>query len=313
MSLFKNFRLDKIKKGLEKTKEKFVNKINETITGKATIDFETLESLEEILISADIGAETTDIIIENLRKELKKDSDRSSENILNLLKSNLKDILINGKIDTSNQKPYVIFIVGVNGVGKTTSVGKIANNFKNLNKNVMVVAADTFRAAANEQLEIWSKKAGVEIYQGTNNSDPSSVVYDALVKSKKDNFDIVIIDTAGRLHNKVNLMNELGKINRIINKVLNKNADETMIVIDANNGQNALYQVDEFSKICEISGLIVTKLDGTAKGGIIFNLCQKFRIPVKFIGVGEGIDDLQEFNKEEFVNALFEKSNKNLC
>ena len=306
MSFFKNFSLEKIKKGLEKTKEKFVNKISETLTGKAKIDIETIESLEEILISADIGAETADIIIENLKKELKNDSDRSTENILNVLKNNLSEILIDGKFELSDKKPYVILIIGVNGVGKTTSIGKIANNFRNLGKKVLIVAADTFRAAANEQLEIWSKRAGVEIFQGNKNSDPSSVVFDALNKSLNENFDIVLIDTAGRLHNKVNLMNELGKIDRIIHKVLNKKQDETLIVIDANTGQNAVSQVQEFSKILSLSGVIVTKLDGTAKGGIIFNLCQKFKIPVKFIGVGEGIDDLQEFNKNDFINSLFE-------
>ncbi len=306
MSFFKNFSLEKIKKGLEKTKEKFVNKISETLTGKAKIDIETIESLEEILISADIGAETADIIIENLKKELKNDSDRSTENILNVLKNNLSEILIDGKFELSDKKPYVILIIGVNGVGKTTSIGKIANNFRNLGKKVLIVAADTFRAAANEQLEIWSKRAGVEIFQGNKNSDPSSVVFDALNKSLNENFDIVLIDTAGRLHNKVNLMNELGKIDRIIHKVLNKKQDETLIVIDANTGQNAVSQVQEFSKILSLSGVIVTKLDGTAKGGIIFNLCQKFKIPVKFIGIGEGIDDLQEFNKNDFINSLFE-------
>ena len=306
MSFFKNFSLEKIKKGLEKTKEKFVNKISETLTGKAKIDIETIESLEEILISADIGAETADIIIENLKKELKNDSDRSTENILNVLKNNLSEILIDGKFELSDKKPYVILIIGVNGVGKTTSIGKIANNFRNLGKKVLIVAADTFRAAANEQLEIWSKRAGVEIFQGNKNSDPSSVVFDALNKSLNENFDIVLIDTAGRLHNKVNLMNELGKIDRIIHKILNKKQDETLIVIDANTGQNAVSQVQEFSKILSLSGVIVTKLDGTAKGGIIFNLCQKFKIPVKFIGIGEGIDDLQEFNKNDFINSLFE-------
>ncbi len=309
MSLFKNFSLDKIKKGLEKTKEKFVNKISETLTGKAKIDENILENLEEILISADIGVETTEIIIEKLRKELKNESDRSIENILKILKSELTETLMDGKLKISDNRPYVILIVGVNGVGKTTSIGKISNNFKNLGKKVLIVAADTFRAAANEQLEIWAKRAGVEIFQGNQNSDPSSVVFDALNKSIKENFDVVLIDTAGRLHNKVNLMNELSKIYRIIRRVLNRNADDILIIIDANNGQNAIVQVQEFSKIVNLTGIIVTKLDGTAKGGIIFNLCQKFKIPVKFIGVGEGIDDLQEFDKIEFVNALFENNN----
>jgi len=308
MSLFKNFSLDKIKKGLEKTKEKFVNKISETLTGKAKIDIETLENLEEILISADIGAETTEAIIDNLSKELKNESNRTTENILKLLKTNLSNILIDGKLNLTNNKPYVILTIGVNGVGKTTSIGKIANNFKNLGKKVLIVAADTFRAAANEQLEIWSKRAGVEIFQVNKKSDPASVVFQALELSVKENYDVVLIDTAGRLHNKTNLMSELGKIERIINKVLNKKPDETLIVIDANNGQNAIVQVQEFSKILSISGLIITKLDGTAKGGIIFNLCQKFKIPVKFVGVGEGIDDLQEFDKIEFINALFENN-----
>lgn len=307
MSIFKNFSLDKIKKGIEKTKEKFVNKISETLTGKAKIDENILDNLEEILISADIGAEATDRIIDNLRKELKKESDRSAENIMKILKSQLSDILIEKglEIDVSS-KPYVILIIGVNGVGKTTSIGKIANNFNKLGKKVLIVSADTFRAAADEQLNIWAKRAEVEIFQGKVNSDPSSVVYDSLVKAKDENYDVVIIDTAGRLHNKTNLMNELSKINRTIFKVLNRQQNETLIVIDANTGQNAITQVQEFSKIIPITGIIVTKLDGTAKGGIIFNLCQKFGIPVKFIGVGEGIDDLQEFNKNDFINLLFD-------
>lgn len=310
MSLFKNFSVEKIKKGLEKTKEKFVNKINETLSGKAKIDLETLESLEEILISADVGAETTDLIIENLRKELKKDSNRSLENILKLLKINLSDILINNsRLENAIKEPYIILIVGVNGVGKTTSVGKLANNFKNLGKKVLIVAADTFRAAANDQLEIWSQRAGVEIYQASKHSDPSSVVYDSLVKSLREGFEVVIIDTAGRLHNKINLMNELEKIDRTIFKVLNKKADETLIVIDANNGQNAVSQVQNFSNFLNLSGMIVTKLDGTSKGGVIFQLCHRFKIPVKFIGVGEGIDDLQEFDKDDFINSLFETKN----
>lgn len=307
MSIFKNFSLDKIKKGIEKTKEKFVNKISETLTGKAKIDENILDNLEEILISADIGAEATDRIIDNLRKELKKESDRSAENIMKILKSQLSDILIEKglEIDVSS-KPYVILIIGVNGVGKTTSIGKIANNFNKLGKKVLIVSADTFRAAADEQLNIWAKRAEVEIFQGKVNSDPSSVVYDSLVKAKDENYDVVIIDTAGRLHNKTNLMNELSKINRTIFKVLNRQQNETLIVIDANTGQNAITQVQEFSKIIPITGIIVTKLDGTAKGGIIFNLCQKFGIPVKFIGVGEGIDDLQEFDKTDFINLLFD-------
>lgn len=308
MSLFKNFSLDKIKKGLEKTKEKFVNKISETLTGKANIDIETIESLEEILISADIGAEASEKIIENLKKELKNHSDRSSEAIIKILKSQLSELLIDGKVETNFKKtPYIILIIGVNGVGKTTTIGKIANNYKNLGKRVLIVAADTFRAAANEQLEIWAKRADVEIFQGNKNSDPSSVVFQALSKALNDNTEVVLIDTAGRLHNKSNLMNELGKINRVIEKVITTPPDETLIVIDANTGQNAISQVQEFSKIVPLTGIVITKLDGTAKGGIIFNVSQKFNIPIKFIGVGEGIDDLQEFNKNDFISAIFQQ------
>jgi len=307
MSIFKNFNLDKIKKGLEKTKEKFVNKITETLTGRANIDLTTLDNLEEILISADIGVEAADRIIENLKKELKNHTDRSPENLIKILKNQLYDTLIDGKLETNfNKIPYVILIIGVNGVGKTTTIGKIANNYKNLDKNVLIVAADTFRAAANEQLEIWAKRAGVEIFQGNKNSDPSSVVFQALTKAIENKIDVVLIDTAGRFHNKTNLMNELAKINRVIEKVINKNPDEILIVIDANTGQNANIQVQEFSKITNLTGIIVTKLDGTAKGGIIFNLCQKFKIPIKFIGVGEGIDDLQEFNKKDFISVIFQ-------
>lgn len=307
MSFFKNFNLDKIKNGLAKTKDKFVNKITATLSGKAIIDFETIDKIEEILITSDIGIEATENIIENLKKELKKDTDRSPENFIRVLKTQLKDIIIDKKLELNlDKKPYVILIVGVNGVGKTTTIGKLANNFRNIGKKVQIVAADTFRAAANEQLLIWSKRANVQIFQGKENSDPSSVVFDAINHAKKSDVDIVLIDTAGRLHNKTNLMNELGKVNRVIHKALNSYPDEVLIVIDANTGQNAILQVQEFIKIVNLTGVIVTKLDGTAKGGIIFNLSQKFKLPVHYIGLGEGIDDLQEFNKIEFINALFE-------
>jgi fused signal recognition particle receptor len=307
MGIFKNFNIEKIKRGLEKTKNKLFNRISELVSGKAKIDDETLEKIEEILISADIGAEATEFIISNLRKELITEADRSLDNLNKILKKSLSDILLEGSLEKdANKHPYVILIVGVNGVGKTTTIGKIANYYNDLGKKVLIVAADTFRAAANEQLYIWSKRAGVEIFSATKSKDPSAVVFEALEKALKERFDITLIDTAGRLHNKANLMSELAKIHRVAAKVLGKNADEILIVLDANTGQNALSQVQEFSKILPLTGIIVTKLDGTAKGGIIVNLCHKFRIPVKLIGVGEGIDDLQEFEKNTFINSLFE-------
>lgn len=309
MSIFKNFSFNKIKAGLEKTKEKFFNKITETITGKANIDETTLEKIEEILISADVGVESTELIIDNIRKELKKNTDRSTENVIKSMKMTISNLIIEGNLlKDFNDKPYIILLVGVNGVGKTTTIGKLANYYNELGKKVLIVAGDTFRAAANEQLEIWSKRAGVEIFNNNKASDPSSVVYDSLAFALKNTFDVVLIDTAGRLHNKSNLMKELEKINRVINKVTNKNPDETLLVIDANTGQNAILQVQEFSKIMDLTGLIITKIDGTAKGGIIINLCQRFKIPVKLIGVGEGIEDLQEFDKNLFIESLFNKN-----
>ena len=308
MSLFKNFSFDKIKNGLERTKEKLTSRIIEILTGKAKIDDDLLENLEEILISSDVGAETTEKILENLKRQLKNENNRSSEIVIKNLKLILEELIIeDSKNFVLTKLPYVILIVGVNGVGKTTTIGKLAYNYKNINKKVLVVAGDTFRAAANQQLEIWAKRANVEIFQKLNNSDPSSVIFDALNKSKNEKFDIVLIDTAGRLHNKNNLMSELNKIYRVIEKVLNRTPDETLLVLDANTGQNAISQVKEFIQILPLSGLVVTKLDGTAKGGIIINLCQKFNLPVRYIGVGENISDLLEFNKKVFVEALFDK------
>ena len=311
MKLFSNFNIDRLKLGLSKTRNKLVNTITETFTGKAVIDDNTLNELEEILISSDLSADLSEKIIINLRAKLKNEKDRTIANIIDLLKSELLQILQpdennqRTKVSKEQVKPYVILIVGVNGVGKTTTVGKLAYNFRQAGNKVIVGAADTFRAAAIEQLDIWAKRADVEIIQQNMGTDPSSVAFDAVKKAVDGKFDVVIIDTAGRLHSKINLMNELNKIKRAIEKVLPGAPHDTFLVLDATVGQNALIQASEFDKFIATSGLIITKLDGTAKGGAIFQICEKYNVPVKFIGVGENIDDLQSFDPKLFVSALF--------
>ncbi len=314
MKLFNNININRLKDGLSKSRDKFVNKITETFSGKAVIDDNTLNELEEILISSDLSSELAEQIIKDLRINLKDEKDRTLANILELLKNSLLKILeteqdsIDSEIVRDASKPYVILIVGVNGVGKTTTIGKLANNFKKAGNRVIVGAADTFRAAANEQLDIWAQRAGVEVIQQDKGADPSSVAYETVKKATKENYDIVLIDTAGRLHSKVNLMNELNKINKAINKVLPGAPDETYLVLDATLGQNAILQAEEFSKYIKLSGLVITKLDGTAKGGTIFQIAHKHKIPVKYIGVGEKLEDLQTFNPLTFVDALFSNS-----
>ncbi|MBK7498117.1 MAG: signal recognition particle-docking protein FtsY [Ignavibacteriales bacterium] len=308
MSLFKNFNFNKLKEGLSKTRDKIVNSITETVTGKAVIDELTLDQIEEILLGSDIGFDTTEKIIESVKRNLKSERDRSGEKIIDLIKKELTDVLSIKNYDSkelSLNKPYIILIVGVNGVGKTTTIGKLANNYKKIGKKVIVGAADTFRAAANEQLEIWAKRADVDIIQSTQGTDPSSVVFETVKKSIDQNYDVVLIDTAGRLHNKINLMSELDKIRRVIKKLLPEAPHETLLIVDANTGQNAILQAEEFSKVTAISGLVITKLDGTAKGGVVFQIVAKQNIPVRFIGIGEGIDDLQEFDSISFVEAIF--------
>ena len=311
MGIFDNFNLDKLKSGLKKTRSKIVNTINETIKGKAILDDKTLDEIEEILITSDIGSETAESIIDNVRIKLESDKDRSSINVIQTVENELISILKfnedeKNKIEISKSKPFVILVVGINGAGKTTTIGKLAHNFKKAGLRVIVGAADTFRAAANEQLEIWAQRAGVEIIQRSKGSDPSSVAFDTVSIAIKEKYDVVLVDTAGRLHNKSNLMEELNKIKRVINKVLPNAPNETLLVLDGNTGQNAIVQADEFSKVTDISGLIITKLDGTAKGGVVFQICAKQKIPVKYIGVGEGIDDLQTFDPQMFVSAIFE-------
>ena len=313
MALFDNINLSKLKSGLSKTRDKIVNSINEKITGKAVIDENIIDEIEEILITSDIGFDTAEKIIENLRVVLKSEKDRSQFNIINTVKDELVSVISNGSADDKNKeediikisKPYVILIVGVNGVGKTTTIGKLAHNFHSEGAKVLIGAADTFRAAAGEQLDIWAERAGADIVQKESGSDPSSVAFETVEKAVNENYDFVLIDTAGRLHNKANLMNELTKIKRAINKVLPSAPHDTFLILDGTVGQNALIQADEFSKVTDISGLIITKLDGTDKGGFVFQICNKQSIPVKFIGVGETIEDLQTFNPKIFVDAIF--------
>jgi fused signal recognition particle receptor len=308
MSFFKNFSLNKIKNGLNKTRNKIVQSISETLTGKAQIDDKTLDTIEEILITSDMGVETAELIIENVRKSLKNEKDRSVQNVLNLIKKELADILPNNNLNGIDklQRPYIILVVGVNGVGKTTTIGKLAYNYKNLGYKVIVGAADTFRAAANEQLEIWAKRAGVEIISSQKGNDPSSIAFETVKKAVQENYDVVLIDTAGRLHNKTNLMSELSKIKKVIQKFSETAPHETLLVLDGTTGQNAVVQATEFSKVIDLSGLVITKLDGTAKGGVVFQISKKLNIPIRYIGVGEGIEDLQEFDKDSFISALFD-------
>ncbi len=314
MKLFKNLNFDKLKNGLNKTRDKIVTSIKETVSGKAVIDDDVLDEIEEILITSDIGFDVALNIIEETRKRLKSEKDRSSVNIIEIIKKELTGILEKYDSGSSDQeeiekyKPFVILIVGVNGAGKTTTIGKLAYNFKRSGLKVMIGSADTFRAAANEQLEIWAKRAGVEIIQKDPGSDPSSVAFDTLTQAKKQNVDVVLIDTAGRLHTKTDLMEELAKIKRVMSKVIDYAPNEIYLVVDGNTGQNALIQANEFSKYTDLTGLIITKLDGTAKGGVVFQIINEHKIPIKYIGVGEGIDDLQTFDAKEFVNALFQEN-----
>jgi len=316
MALFNNINFNKLKSGLSKTRDKIVNSINEKITGKAVIDENTIDEIEEVLITSDIGYDTTEKIIENVRVALKNENNRTQFSIIETVKKELVSVVKNDDTNDTNiendvtelSKPYVILIVGVNGVGKTTTIGKLAHNFHSGGAKVLVGAVDTFRAAAGEQLDIWAERAGADIVQKESGSDPSSVAFETVNKAVKENYDVVLIDTAGRLHNKVNLMNELGKIKRAISKVMPNAPHDTFLILDGTVGQNALIQADEFSKVTDISGLVITKLDGTAKGGVVFQICNKQSIPVKFIGVGESIEDLQKFNPKLFVDAIFATS-----
>ena len=298
---------DKLKSGLGKTRNSFNEKMNSIFSNFRKVDEELLEELEEILIMSDIGVETATEIISKLRERIKLEKIEDEESVKTALKQEMKNILDKEnnalKLETT---PAVILVVGVNGVGKTTSIGKIANNLKKSGKKVVVAAADTFRAAAVEQLEIWANRAGVDIVKKQEGVDPASVVYDAIKITKEKNANVLICDTAGRLHTKKYLMDELLKIGRVIEKELPNAAKETLMVIDATTGQNAILQVKAFKEVVPITGLVLTKLDGTAKGGVVIGIVNENSIPVKFVGVGEKIDDMEIFNSEEFVNAIIE-------
>lgn len=296
---------DKLKEGLNKTKNSFNEKINNVFSNFRKVDEELLEELEEVLIMSDIGADASTEIISNLRNRIKKEKIENEEDVKMALREEMEKILSlddnDLKLDTT---PSVILVVGVNGVGKTTSIGKIANKLKKEGKKVLVAAADTFRAAAVEQLEIWTNRANVDIVKKQEGADPASVVYDAVKKAKEENYDVIICDTAGRLHNKKYLMDELAKINRVIDKELPDVSKETLLVLDATTGQNAISQVKVFKETVGLTGLILTKLDGSAKGGVVLGIVKENKIPIKFIGVGEQIDDMEKFNPKEFVSAI---------
>ncbi len=296
---------DKLKNGLTKTKTSLDEKINNVFSSFRKVDEEFLDELEEVLIMSDIGMETSIKIISNLRQKIKKEKIQDEEQVKQALREEMKKILeITEKELHLNTKPSVILVVGVNGVGKTTSIGKMANRLAKDGKKVVVAAADTFRAAAVEQLEIWAKRAGAEIVKREEGVDPASVVYEAIKKTKEQQSDILIVDTAGRLHNKKYLMDELNKIQKVINKEMPEADKEVLLVIDGTTGQNAIAQVKAFKQEADITGIVLTKLDGTAKGGVVIGIVEENQIPVKFIGVGEQIDDMEIFNSEDFVKAI---------
>lgn len=310
MGFFGNFSLSKLKDGLSKTRDKIVNSITETVTGKAVLDNTTLESLEEKLIQSDFGAETSERIITSVREKIVQSKTRTSEELISAIKEVCIEILSETGADTSynlldlSSRPKIILVMGVNGAGKTTTIGKLANNLKKEGLKVVVGAADTFRAAANNQLEVWAQRAGVKIIQ-KEKSDPSSVVFETVDFALKEKYDVVLLDTAGRLHTKSELMEELKKIDRVIKKLVPSAPHEVFLVLDGNSGQNTLVQMEEFNKAIKVTGLIITKLDGTAKGGALLQISSKYKIPVRFIGVGEGIDDLQNFDPQSYVSAIF--------
>jgi fused signal recognition particle receptor len=316
MALFNFFSKEKkqtLDKGLEKTKTGFFNRLARTIVGKSKVDSEVLDDLEEALIKSDVGVDTTLKIIDKIEARVARDkvlgveelNSVLKEEIINLLEENNSLDNFDFSITKHSDGPQVIMVVGVNGVGKTTTIGKLAYQYKQAGYKVMLGASDTFRAAAVDQLIIWAERVGVPIVDQGMGADPASVAYDALQSAKAQNADVVIIDTAGRLHNKVNLMNELGKIKRVMDKVIPSAPHEVMLVLDGSTGQNAYEQAKQFAATTDITALAITKLDGTAKGGVVIGISDQMKIPVKYIGVGEGVDDLQSFNRVEFVNSLF--------
>lgn len=310
--LFGKEKKESLNKGLEKTKESVFKKLARAVVGKSKVDDEVLDNLEEVLITSDVGVETTVKIIERIEERVRKDKYMGVEELNRVLKEEIVALLKESNGEESHAfdlpatgEPYVIMVVGVNGVGKTTTIGKLANKFKAVGKNVVLGAADTFRAAAVDQLVIWAERVGVPIVKQNMGADPASVAYDTLSKAKADKADVVIIDTAGRLHNKINLMNELTKIKNVMKKVIPDAPHEVLLVLDGSTGQNAYEQAKQFTKATEVNALAVTKLDGTAKGGVVIGISDQFKIPVKYIGIGEKMEDLQVFDREEFVDSLF--------
>ena len=297
--------LDKLKAGLSKTKNAIFGQINEALKAFVRVDEDLLEELEELLITSDIGVGATEEIMDRLRDEIKAGRLKEKDQVIDTLRGILEDMIGEGEKLNLTTTPSVILVIGVNGAGKTTSIGKISNRLVSKGKKVVVAAADTFRAAAIDQLNVWCERSGAEIVKQNEGSDPAAVVYDAINYAKKRKADVLIIDTAGRLHNKTNLMNELAKINRVIDKECPEAARENLLVLDATTGQNAILQAKEFSNAANITGLVLNKLDGTAKGGIVLSIKKELGIPVKFIGVGEKIDDMQEFVASEFIEAFF--------
>ena len=298
--------LDKLKKGLSKTKNAIFGQIDEVLKAFVKVDEDLLDELEELLIMSDVGVNATEEIMERLREDVKSGRLKEKEQVTDALKAILEEMIGEGGDLDLSTTPSIILVIGVNGAGKTTSIGKISNRLIQRGKKVVVAAADTFRAAAIDQLAVWCERSGADIVKQNEGSDPAAVVFDALSYAKRKQADVLIIDTAGRLHNKVNLMNELAKINRVIDKECPGAARENLLVLDATTGQNAILQAKEFRNAANITGLILNKLDGTAKGGIVISIKKELQIPVKFIGVGEQIDDMQEFDSREFVAALFE-------
>ncbi len=310
--IFSSEKKETLDKGLEKSKTTFFNKLSKAVAGKAKVDDEVLDNLEEILVSSDVGVNTTLKIIERIEERVSKDKYLGTEELNQILREEIAGLLSETNtgedsefIIPQDKKPYVIMVVGVNGVGKTTTIGKLASQFKKQGLKVVLGAADTFRAAAIDQLQVWADRVDVPLVKQSMGSDPASVAFDTLKSAVTQNADVVIIDTAGRLHNKVNLMNELTKVKRVMQKVVDSAPHDVMLVLDGSTGQNAFEQAKQFTAATEVTSLAVTKLDGTAKGGVVIGISDQFKIPVKYIGVGEGIDDLQVFNKYEFVDSFF--------
>lgn len=313
LDFFSKQKKETLDKGLEKTKESMFSKLSRIVVGKSKVDDSVLDDLEEVLITSDVGVDTTLKIIERIEERVAKDKYVNTEELSKILREEIVDLLTeNNSGDNSDgfslpvdNKPYVIMVVGVNGVGKTTTIGKLANQFKKSGKSVYLGAADTFRAAAVEQLVIWGERVGVPVVKQSMGADPASVAFDAISSAKANNADVVIIDTAGRLHNKIGLMNELSKIKGVMNKIVPGAPHEVLLVLDGSTGQNAFEQAKQFTAATDVTALTITKLDGTAKGGVVIGISDQFKIPVKYIGLGEGIDDLQVFQRKEFVDSLF--------